>query len=99
MQTYVELNNPEQSDEEKVEGHKQAEGPSEVRDALLFHAFVGVDASRHRGGVDGAHTSRCSSRVHAAALTGHDLSLTPGHTHRFLSAAKEAASNSHLWSS
>lgn len=61
MQTYIELNDPEQSDEEEVKGHKQAEGSSQVRDALLFHAFIGINAGRHRGGVDGAHTSCCDS--------------------------------------
>lgn len=99
IQTYIELNDPEQSDEEKVKGHKQAEGSSEIRDALLFHTFIGINAGRHRGGVDRAHTPCCGSQVHAAAQTGHDLSLTPGHTHRFLSSGKKAASNSHVWSS
>lgn len=96
MQTYIELNDPEQSDEEKVKGHKQAEGSSEVRDALLFHTFIGLDAGGHRGGVDGAHPPGCGSGVYAAALTGHDLSLTPGHTHCFLSPGKKAAPNSHV---
>lgn len=99
MQTYIELNDPEQSDEEKIKGHKQAEGSSEVRDALLFHTFIGIDAGTYGRGADGAYDPCCGSRVHTAALTGHDLSLTPGHTHCFLSSAKKAAPNSHFWSS
>lgn len=80
MWTYIELNDPEQSDKEEVKGHKKAEGSSEVRDALLFRTFIVTNAGRHRGGVDGAHFSCRGSRVHAAALTGHGLSHTPGRT-------------------
>lgn len=98
MQTYIELNDPEKSDEEKIKGHKQAEGSAEIRDALLLHTFIGLDAGRHGGGVDGAHTPCRGSRVHTAALAGHGPSLWPGCTQLFLSAAKKPAPNGHVCS-
>lgn len=38
--SYIELYDPEQGDEQEVEGDEEAEGPPHVRDALLLHGFV-----------------------------------------------------------
>lgn len=50
---YVELYDPEQGDEEEVEGDEEAEGPPHVGDALLLSGLEGLHAGGGRGAVDG----------------------------------------------
>lgn len=76
--TYVQLNDPQQSDEQKVKGHKQAEGSPNIWDALLFSCFVRLDAGRKGSGVDGPRTPHT-----AAALAGHDSSVSFNHVTPF----------------
>lgn len=67
--TYVELNDPQQGDEQKVKGHKQAEGSPNIWDALPLFRFIRLNAGRKGSGVNRARTPHT-----AAALAGH-LSL------------------------
>lgn len=65
--SYIELNDPEQGDEQEVEGDEEAEGPPHIRDALLLPGFVRLPPGRDRPGVDGAHRSGVQPRLQAAA--------------------------------
>lgn len=50
--SYIELYDPEQSDEQEVKGDEEAEGPPHVRDALLLSGFVRLHPHGDRRGVD-----------------------------------------------
>lgn len=63
----IELYNPEQGDEEEVEGDEEAKGSPDVGDALLLAGLVGLDSGREGAGVDGGLASEGSPRVQAAA--------------------------------
>lgn len=76
--TYVQLNDPQQGDKQKVEGHKEAERPPNIRDALFLSRFIWLDAGRKGSGVNRARTPHT-----AAALTGHDCSLSSNHVNPF----------------
>lgn len=70
MASHIELYDPQQRDEQEVEGDEEAEGPPHVRDALLLPGFVrlhpGVDG---RGGVGEPHPSAGQPRVGVAAAS------------------------------
>lgn len=54
-ETYVQLDDPQERDEEQVKGHKETEGAAHVRDGLTrcrWYQQVG-GRERHRGGVGG----------------------------------------------
>lgn len=69
--SYVELDDPEQADEQEVKGDEEAERPPHVWDALLLRSFVRLHPDRDGYGVDGVDPPAGETRIHAAAPTFH----------------------------
>lgn len=77
--SYIELYDPEQGDEQEVEGDEEAEGPPHVRDALLLAGIVRLHPRTDGLGVDWHHPSARQPRIGAATASAVHH---PGHAHR-----------------
>lgn len=67
--SYIELYDPEQGDEQEVEGDEEAEGPPHVRDALLLAGVVRLHPRIDGRGVDWRHRSAGQPWIGAATAS------------------------------
>ena len=75
--SYIELNDPQQGDEQEVEGDEEAEGPPHVGDALLLPGFVRPRTDGRC--VDIPHPPGGQPRISAAAASAvHRRPRPPG---------------------
>lgn len=78
--SYIELYDPEHGDEQEVKGHKEAEGPPHVRDALFLPGFIRFHPGVDGGSVEGPQPSARQpglGAAAAAALARHRLRRRP----------------------
>lgn len=78
-ESYIELYDPEQRDEQKVKGDEEAEGPPHVGDALLLAGFVRADARSHGRTVDRPRPPAVQPRFCAAAASAVHPGVGPAH--------------------
>lgn len=78
-ESYIELYDPEQRDEQEVKGDEEAEGPPHVGDALLLAGFVWADALSHGRTVDRPRPPAGQPRFCAAAASAVHPGVGPAH--------------------